>query len=595
MADITGPGASVPARTDGEKQWTRSLIVPRPGMGRGPVASFGIRHAWDERQAKQERRSRMPTQDFRMGARGIIEPPYDLDTLAELLSDNPDYYRVVDQFATDVAGRGWDLIDAEEGPPATGTFDEDRAFDVEATRERLEAMRRFKTFGRDFMGQEIPLHELAKQGIFDYQGFGEGYTEVVRSKLTGLYAAGFHLPSRLVRKRWDGTYVQIDETSREVAFFRVFGSNPDDPLSRHSGEEARIAGVLEGELKNELVEFRRYHSAELYYGVPPIITALAHVYGNIFSEARNVRYFYNRALPEWVVTMKANKATFNEDGTNAILDQYEQAILEHMMYVIQGTGDYRTLILRLPTGEVEISWEKLDVGIEDKDFLLGYQGHNRDVIIGVYRMPPHRIGIIETASLGSGSGESQEESYKRGQLDPQQGMVEDFYNAILDDWGFKRIRYKLREIDVIDELRQMQLLTMADATGALSINMILEWLSRIVPDQDFPPRDDDIADIPKWMVEQQTAGLMAGAMGFGEEEEVVPEEDLAGIPGPVAAQLGDGNGGPPRRLSMPLSMSAAVDQKYRSLSRDIAATYRRNVQARRRELLEASQPKPVVS
>jgi capsid portal protein len=564
----------------------------------------------DLRQEKQDRVQAGLI--YQADPRGIIEPPYNLETLVNLLAENPDYYRVVDQFATDVAGRGWDLVDAEDPMGGAellpgGDVERAAARDAATMAQRIEAKKRLEALGRDFNGLPVPIRELAKAAIADYQAIGDGYFEVHRdptkasakNPALGQISSLFHLPGMLTRKTIYGGYVQLDESGREVAFFRPFGSQPTGGTALMDATEARISGVEPGAVKDEVKNFRRYNAAELFYGVPPIISALAHVYGNIFSETRNVRYFYNRAMPDWLVEIKANRATFNDDGSNAILDQYETAILEHMHFILQG-DDQRTLVLRIPTGEIETKWEKLDTGLADSDFLLGYRTANRDVIIGVYRMPPHRIGIVETASLGTGSGESQEETYKHSQLDPQQEMLEEFFNAILDDWGFQAVRFKFNEIDVIDELREWQMFAIAAATGAASINELRTWMSEIRKDQDFEDVDEDVANIPMWIVEQQSAQMLGGTFpgptgglpaetpvrGEGSARPVLEgeeEEEAATQRPPLPTQAG-----------APVSMALAVDPAYARIRREMAERFRSQVAERRRTLQLAARGKPVV-
>jgi capsid portal protein len=608
VSDIVPLGHPEPGRgggKSGERKWARSIAIRREGpmqARHGSAIQYQFRRSLQssDLQTKQDRASRLPEEDFRRDAKGIIEPPYDLEYLGNLLYDSPDFYRTVDQLATDVAGMGWDLIDAENPEremalvPEYGDVERTASGDAESIRQRTEAKKRLEGFGRDFQGTPMPLASFCKVVMMDRESTGEGWIEIVPDAQTGAPVAGFHIPSRLVRKRWDGTFVQIDEIGREVAFFRRFGSNSQDQTSVYSGGEARVAGVEPGSVKHELYEFRHYHTAELWYGVPPIIAALASVLGNIFSDTRNVRYFFNRGMPDWLVEIRADRSTFDEDGSNTIIDEYEQAIVEHMHYIIQG-DDHRTLILRLPTGEIETKWEKLDTGIEDKDFLLGFRTSNRDIVVGVYRVLPRRLGIVETANLGGGSGESEEETYKRAQIDPRQELVEAFYNAILDRWQMTLVRHKFREIDVMDEQREMSLFAAASASGSLSENEERAWLSTIRKDQDFPERETDLADIPKWEVEMQIAGVLGGTLGQGEEESeetVVMEE--AGAQDGVALTQGNGtrtgvpNEGQTRVPRLPPSMQLAVDPRYASIRRELTRRFRDRMAARRQVLLETA-------
>jgi capsid portal protein len=528
-------------------------------------------------QGQKRRASRDPKETRKENPRDIIAPPFDLNALSDLLFDSADYYSIVDQLATDAAGNAYDLVDRTdpdtEQPNAPEQGDINSAagirplrspflrqiemmtqkqpiMDARAIEERKAARRFIDSVCMDFQGNRIKPTALNKCALMDYDSHGDGYLEIARDetdperKVIGIY----HIPSRLIRKRMDGTFCQVDGMGRAVAFFRPFQSDPGLPSSTISREEAVWGGQKFGDLKNELVNFRRYHPGELFYGVPPIIAALVNVYGNIFSDDRNLRFFVNRALPDWIVQIKANRNVLTDPASAEIIDQYEAALREHLQYVIKG-DDYRCLVLRLPNEEVEVEWEKLSEPQKDSDF-QEYQGRNRDVIIRVYRMLPHRMGIIETASLGSGTGETQEETYKRAQIDPRQQMIDDFWNKLIEERGWKLIAYKSREIDVTDEQREMQLFSAAVASQVISVNEAREWLSRIVKDQDFPECDEDEADIPMWISEsrQSQAAIETGAFGAMQPGPRIAVPGLPGLSLPVTAGQGSaatgGNGAP---------------------------------------------------
>lgn len=517
MDGLMGLGGLGQANTE-PFQVARSLVVgPRTTSGaRVPtmpsVLSRGVLEDYS-RQAKAGRTSTRPDQYQYRKPTDLIEPPYDLSRLVSLLFDSPDFYAVVDQLSTDTTGLGWDLPDRELRFQPVEQPEAERIIDTEAAAQRAAAGPFLEGIATDFVGKPITIETLCKCSSTDKESTGQGYIEVASDEAAMQTLGLFHIATPFVRRRVDGSFAQIDDAGREVAYFRPFNSSPDAPTSRYTLEEARkVEGAEVGALKNELADFRHYHAAELHYGVPPIVSALAAVYGNIFSDSRNVRYFVNRALPDWLVEIRAQRSAFqNVQGKDfSMVDQYEQAIMEHMQYVLQG-DDYRVLTLRLPTGEIETTWTKLNTDLKDQDFQV-YQMRNRDIIIRVYRVLPHRLGIIEAASLGTGTGETQEQTYKNAQIDPRQQEFERFFQVILDRNGFHLVSLKFRELDVTDEAREMSLLQQADTTGVLSINELREWLSRIVKEQDFPPMDEDYATVPKYVLEQQAAGMLAAGM-----------------------------------------------------------------------------------
>jgi len=270
--------------------------------------------------------------------------------------------------------------------------------------------------------------------------------------------------------------------------------------------------------------------------VPQVIAALNAVYGQIYSDARNLRWFINRSVPDWLVMVKAQSSTLRDNAGREEVDDFLDEVEEHMKHLVQGE-DHRTMMLKVPTDILEMEWEELTPAPKDQDYQV-YQIRNRDTVIRAYRMLPHRIGIIETASLGSGSGESQEETYKRAQIDPRQEIIEKFVNQILDDMGWDAIRFKFREIDVLDEQREMGMYTQAVASKALTLNEMRRWLSRIVKDQDFPDYDEPDSDpegtaqakTPLMLLELQQGGPLVLPFGAGIEPFAPPSPNGEGQP-----------------------------------------------------------------
>lgn len=345
--------------------------------------------------------------------------------------------------------------------------------------------------------------------------------------IVGLY----HVPARMIR-RLDAIetpegakprgFVQItnDGQTNAQTSYRPWLSDPKDPDYRFTQRElielkahdstidAELGTPIEeGMPKNELVDFKYYHSAEVHYGVPKVIAALAAIYGQIYSEARNLRFFVNRGVPDWVVSIEADNATLIDEtpgGGKEQVEAFEKLIEEHMKHLIQGE-DHRTLIVKIPRDQIEAKWERLIDPLRDQDHQV-YELRNRDKVIRAYRVLPHRIGIIETASLGTGTGETQEETYKRAQIDPRQKKFEDFARQLFDEMGWHMIELKFQDLDVTDEEREVGIFERAWNTHVLSINEAREWLSDIRKEKEYHRHPDPIADIPWALLEAQNGG-----------------------------------------------------------------------------------------
>jgi capsid portal protein len=475
------------------------------------------------------------------------EPPFNLDRITDMLFESDTFDAVVRQFALDACS-GWALVDTDEGAPATGEISPTLGDDDEAIRQRKEAESMLDRITFDFDDQHVSVATFSQFICKDKDATGQGHIEVVRDK-EGRPAKLIHIPARMIRRGLDGrTFMQLDEMERPAAFFRRFGAEVK-PIDTQTGESetpwayvskdeaSTIGGTLNPgdepevgqrlyDLKRELADFKTYHPRERYYGVPPIISAFNSLVGNIFASNRNVRFFVNRGFPDYVVMIKAPAAAFSDpDIRENIIDKIQNTIEEHMKYLIEGE-DHRTMTLRVPVGEYEVVFEKIGGDPKDMEW-AAYQEANRDNIIHAYGMQPSKLGIVESASLGTGSGESQDETYKRSQIEPRQEMLEGFWNIVLDQLGYTAVRFKYHELDVTDEQRESSILIGVAGTGALSINDIRAWASRITKDQDFPPEEMEGATIPIKLLDLQVAGLLAMA-----EQQTGAPTMAAGYPNP---------------------------------------------------------------
>jgi capsid portal protein len=79
----------------------------------------------------------------------------------------------------------------------------------------------------------------------------------------------------------------------------------------------------------------------------------------------------------------------------------------------------------------------------------------RDNIIHNFGVPPQVYGIVETANLGSGSGDSQKKDWKNT-FEGESKFVEDAFNTAFKREGFSE-RFRYGTIDVEDELYNAQI------------------------------------------------------------------------------------------------------------------------------------------
>ena len=95
---------------------------------------------------------------------------------------------------------------------------------------------------------------------------------------------------------------------------------------------------------------------------------------------------------------------------------------------------------------------------------------SRDMIITGYGAQPAMVGVIETANLGSGSGESQNKQFKKT-FKGKAKLFEDAYNRILGKGGFEEY-FEYGEIDIDDKRRIAEIDNIRLNNGSLTINEV---------------------------------------------------------------------------------------------------------------------------
>ena len=94
----------------------------------------------------------------------------------------------------------------------------------------------------------------------------------------------------------------------------------------------------------------------------------------------------------------------------------------------------------------------------------------RDMIITAYGAQPAMVGVIETANLGTGSGESQKKNFK-DTLQGRAAFIEGAFEKALGHNGFDEI-FKFSDLDIEDKLNRAQIENIRLQNGSLSINEV---------------------------------------------------------------------------------------------------------------------------
>ncbi|MBX7076656.1 MAG: phage portal protein [Methanobacteriaceae archaeon] len=94
----------------------------------------------------------------------------------------------------------------------------------------------------------------------------------------------------------------------------------------------------------------------------------------------------------------------------------------------------------------------------------------RDRIIATFGVPPSKVSIIETANLGSGSGNSQDKNFKKT-LKGKARNFEDAYSKALGRSTFSEV-FQYKDLDIEDKLIRAQKEDIRLNNGSLTINEV---------------------------------------------------------------------------------------------------------------------------
>lgn len=94
----------------------------------------------------------------------------------------------------------------------------------------------------------------------------------------------------------------------------------------------------------------------------------------------------------------------------------------------------------------------------------------RDTILSNYGIPPIYLGIVETANLGTGTGESQKEVFKMV-LNGRARLIEDGFNKALGRSGFREY-FNIGDFDIEDKLKRTQIENQQLTSGVKTINEV---------------------------------------------------------------------------------------------------------------------------
>jgi len=374
---------------------------------------------------------------------GLVEPPYNPRQLALLVERNTWHYACCAQKAHDVAGLGWQIRPIA-GAKAQGW--------PEARAEAADLGRLHRFFAG--CNPRMSLREVLYSAQFDYESTGWMAIEVVRDS-EGTPRELWHVPAHTVRVHASRPVFCQLRGERQV-WFKEFG----EPRTYRRSDGKESAALMPEHAANEMIFIKSYFPMSSYYGVPAAIPALGALIGELEAREYNLRFFENHAIPAYAVIVEGGD--LDEDSRELVRRYFRSEVRR---------DPHKTLILSSPTG-VTIRLEKLNADVREGSFRF-YRKDNRDEVIAAHRVPPYRLGIAETGSLGGNTSRESTEIYKTSVVKPRQETLEDRLNRLIrEGFGIEGWEFKFDEIDTRDEVADVEKTSKLFAMGAISPNEV---------------------------------------------------------------------------------------------------------------------------
>ena len=461
----------------------------------------------------------------------IIEPPFDMLTLATLPEHNTELTPCLDAMTQNIDGFGSRLIPRIKVAQRHASFTQvnARVNEKEVAEERVMLENFFA-----YAAMDASFVEFRKRLRIDLESTGNGYFEVIRSS-TGRVQGFTHIPSyqmRLGRQepdpvlvtmpilqlQADGSvtterikvwrrfrrFVQSKAIQRrnlsfvggyQLRYFKEFG----DPRQYNfeTGETLlsdKLTQTPPERLANEMVHFKLY-SPRSPYGLPRYIGNLLSIMGDRAAEEINYVTFRNNNVPSMLVLVSNGQLT--SESINRLRDFVESQI--------QGSDNYSKFILLEAEGlmegeeggQVKIDVKPLTANQHLDALFQNYSKNNQEKIRCCFRLPPIFIGKSDdyTRATAEASRQLADEQI----FAPERENFDSWVNRILfPEMGVVYHKFKSNSPNTTDNAELTKILAGAERTGGMTPRIARMMLEDILGQElpEFPQTKGFDPDMP---------------------------------------------------------------------------------------------------
>ena len=430
----------------------------------------------------------------------IVPPPYPPEVFSNFLEQDATHFRAIETKVTDALGRKYRIVpkypvrkdQAAEDDHNMSISEEDFVADCKIVQNLLNNVSGCEDF-----------EDITKKVGMDYYSVGWGAFEVIRDN-SGKVAKLAHLPASRLRvlKGWRG-FVEITGLYNKYHYYQPFGEKvgkdvpdpfdfqgtgrtvfkkydpeEDGPLvidgenlrwnrkNRDTGDDWKVSDGYD-KIANEVLYLPLVHPNTRYYGYTNAIPAIAAILNNSYIDEYSNQFFEHNCVPRYAIIVKGAKVD----------KEFKEYLVDYFKTKVKGRA-HQTLIVTLSglQKNVDIEFRKLDADRKEADFIETRKS-NDQVIMTAQGIHPAVLGVVETASLGSGKGMSQNEMYRNRVVLPSQYYFARKLNMLFRlGLGVTTAEIEFDEYDIKDRLTQAQVFQILLQNGSLTINEVRRGL-----------------------------------------------------------------------------------------------------------------------
>lgn len=396
------------------------------------------------------------------GVAGLLEPKLPVTILPQLIAMNTWHWRCIQTKTMDTLGHGWELVQSV----ASGLY-------VESEFDAIT----------DFI-ERLKILDVLYRALIDYETYGWFALEIVREAYSssGMVLEVKHIPAGEVRLHRDKKRACQIKNGKKV-WFKLHGVKGAVTYERGDIYDDETAVPVDARA-TELIFRSNYSPLDVHYGVPPIAPAIGAVMTAYYLQRYNTAFFENFGIPSYAIfvtgeydlgqKVDANGRFETDEGFDATTGEYE-IIRELKTYIDKiKQAPHSPLFMAVPSvagGSVKVEFQKLHSEQKEASFLeLARQC--RDEILAAHGMPPYRVGLAETGSLGGSTAVESSAIYAESVITPRRTMLEACVNEILRANAWNNWDFKLKDFYEVEKGTDAELALKLWSVGAMTSNEV---------------------------------------------------------------------------------------------------------------------------